>query len=97
MSDSLYRGPRIRTFNVTDNFNRQVVVIEIHTSLTGPRLIRVFEQLRRERALPDLLRVGSGPEFLGQVFMQWIQASGLLIRFIQPGKPNKNAFIERFI
>lgn len=96
MSDSLYRGPRFRTFNVIDDFNREVVAIEIDTSLTGPRLIRVFEQLRRERALPDLLRVDNGPEFLGEAFTQWARGNGMLIRFIQPGKPNQNAFIERF-
>lgn len=96
MSDSLYRGPRFRTFNVIDDFNREAVAIEIDTSLTGPRLIRVFEQLQRERALPDLLRVDNGPEFLGDAFTQWAQANGMLIRFIQPGKPNQNAFIERF-
>lgn len=96
MSDSLYRGPRFRTFNVIDDFNREVVAIEIDTSLTGPRLVRVFEQLRRERALPDLLRVDNGPEFLGEAFTQWARDNGMLIRFIQPGKPNQNAFIERF-
>lgn len=96
MSDSLYRGPRSRTFNVIDDFNREAVAIEIDTSLTGSRLIRVFEQLRRERALSALLRVDNGPEFLGEAFTQWAQDNGMLIRFIQPGKPNQNAFIERF-
>jgi putative transposase len=64
--------------------------------LRGERLIRVFERLRIERCLPDVLRVGNGPEFLGGDFVAWAEQSDLFIRYIQPGKPNQNAFIERF-
>jgi len=38
-----------------DNFNREAIHIEIDTSITGRRLIRVFERLRLERGLPDIL------------------------------------------
>lgn len=44
MSDSLYAGNRFRTFNVIDDCNREILAIEIDTSITGPRLIRVFER-----------------------------------------------------
>ena len=42
MSDALSEGIRFRTFNVMDHFNREAVAIEIDTSITGSRLIRVF-------------------------------------------------------
>ena len=57
MSDSLYGGNRFRIFNVMDHFNREAVAIEIDTSITGSRLIRVFGQLQAERGLPSTLRV----------------------------------------
>lgn len=57
MSDTLYAGKRFRTFNVIDDFNREVLQVEIDTSITGKRLIRVFERLRLDRGLPDVLRV----------------------------------------
>src|SRR5690348_3462801 len=38
----------------------------------------------------------TGPEFLGEVFVQWAKANGMAIQYIQPGKPNQNAYIERF-
>lgn len=38
--------------------------VEIDTSITGRRLIRVFERLKYERSLPETLRVDNGPEFL---------------------------------
>lgn len=96
MSDSLYSGTRFRTFNVLDDFNREVVAIEVDTSLTSERLVRVFEQLKTQRGLPDMLRTDNGPEFLGAVFTDWCAQNSIMIDYIEPGKPNQNAFIERF-
>ena len=46
MSDARYHGMRFRTFNGLDDFNREALAIEIDTSLSSMRLIRVFEQLK---------------------------------------------------
>lgn len=96
VSDALMNGRRFRTFNVTDDFNREAIHIEIDTSITSERLVRVFEQIQRERALPQVLRTDNGPEFLGERFTAWAKEAGMAIQYIQPGKPNQNAFIERF-
>lgn len=96
MHDTLYSGKRYRTFNVIDDHHREAVTIEIDSSLTGERLVRVFERIAAERPLPDVLRVDNGPEFLSQVFVDWMKQQGVLIHYIQPGEPNQNAFIERF-
>jgi len=96
MSDALYNGVRFRTFNVIDDFNREALAIEIDMSLPSRRLVRVFEQLKAERGLPDVLRTDNGPEFLGEVFVNWCESNGVLIDYIAPGKPNQNAYIERF-
>jgi len=42
MSDMLYTEKRFRTFNMINDFNREVILIEIDTSITGRRLIRIF-------------------------------------------------------
>jgi putative transposase len=96
MSDALYQGMRFRTFNVIDDYNREALAIEIDTSLRSQRLVRLFERLKETRGLPDMLRVDNGPELLGQVFVDWMRNHGVLIQYIQPGKPNQNAYIERF-
>ena len=96
MSDGLYHGTRFRTFNVLDDCNREAIAIEVDTSLPSGRLIRVFERLRAERGLPTTLRVDNGPEFCSGEFMAWAEEAGMRIQHIQPGKPNQNAFIERF-
>jgi hypothetical protein len=40
-------------------------------AVTSRRLIRVFECLRLERGLPDILRVDNGPQFLSGEFVAW--------------------------
>ena len=96
MSDALLFGSRFRTFNVIDDFNRESVVIEIDTSITAKRLIRIFEILRVTRGLPDVLRLDNGPEGTSAEFSAWAEEHGMLIQYIQPGEPNQNAYIERF-
>lgn len=96
MSDALACGRRFRTFNVVDDFNREALHIEIDTSITSMRLVRVFQQLQIQQGLPEILRTDNGPEFLGEAFTSWAKEAGMAIQYIQPGKPNQNAYIERF-
>jgi len=90
MSDALACGRRIRTFNIVDDFNREALHIEVDTSITSLRLVRIFEQLKRDHGLPRSLGTDNGPEFLGEAFAQWAKDNGMAIRYIQPGKPNQN-------
>ena len=60
------------------------------------RLVRIFERLRTDHGLPQVLRTDNGPEFLGETFTHWAKNAGMAIQYIQPGKPNQNAYIERF-
>lgn len=39
MADALWAGRRFRTFNVSDDFNRESLRIEIYTSLPSQRVI----------------------------------------------------------
>ena len=96
MNDALSNGRRFRTFNVVDDFNREALHIEIDTSITSARLVRVFEQLKSQHGLPEVLKTDNGPEFLGQTFTAWAKEVGMAIQCIEPGKPNQNAYVERF-
>lgn len=48
-------GRRFRTFNVVDDFNREVLPIEIDLSLPAPRVIRVLERVSLFRGYPEKL------------------------------------------
>ena len=43
-----------------------------------------------------MVRVDNGPELTAEAFVEWCTAHRIAIGYIQPGKPDQNAFIERF-
>jgi len=40
--------------------------VKVDTSINSNRLVRIFEQLKRDHGLPQVLCSGNGPEFLGE-------------------------------
>ena len=55
MHDQLEDGRSFRLFNVIDDFNREVLHIEVDTSINSNRLVRVFEQIKHDHGLPHRL------------------------------------------
>ena len=96
MHDSLWDGRTFRLLNVIDDYNREVLAIEVDTSLPALRVIRVLEQLKTVRALPKMIRTDNGPEFISCKLDQWCKAHKITLAYIQPGKPTQNAYVERF-
>src|SRR6266446_10801277 len=52
-------------------------------------------RLRLNIRLP-FVRVDNGPELTAEAFVEWCTAQRIGIGYIQPGKPDQNAFIGRF-
>ena len=52
-------------------------------------------QITRDHGLPTIIYTDMGPEFLGEAFKQWSTDSDVVLQHIQPGNPNRNAFIAR--
>jgi putative transposase len=96
MSDSLYCGRRFRVLNVIDEGTREALEIVVDTSLPAARVVRELEQIKSVRGKPRRIRVDNGPEMLAQVFTDWCEDNHVELVYIQPGKPNQNAYIERF-
>ena len=96
MSDSLYNKVRYRTFNVIDDYNRELLGIDIGISMPSLRVIRYLDRLAEWHGYPEKVRVDNGSEFTSEVFMNWAKAHNILIDYIQPGCPYQNAYIERF-
>ncbi len=96
MADSLADRRRIRFLNLVDDFSRECLSIEADTSLPGARVVRILEGLRQQRGCPCQLVIDNGPEFTGRALDQWAYAHGVELVFIEPGKPQQNAYIESF-
>jgi len=95
MSDSLWDGRRVRLLNIIDDYNREILAIEIDTSLPSLRVIRVLERLKVARGLPKMIRVDNGPEFISTKLNIWTRENQIELAFIQPGKPMQNGYVER--
>jgi putative transposase len=96
MHEALYGGRRFRTLNVLDEAKREGLAIEVGASIPATRVICVLEQLVTLYGRPQALRLDNGPELTAEVFTVWCHAQQIALRYIQPGKPDQNAFIERF-
>jgi len=96
MSDALDDGRKIRTFNVMDDYNREGLTIDVDFSLPSERVIRSLEQVIEWRGKPAAIRCDNGPEYISQKLEEWATKHQITLLFIQPGKPNQNAYIERF-
>jgi len=96
MSDSLVYGRRFRVLNVIDDFNREALAIEPDFSLSGERVIRVLKEVIFMRGKPREIRVDNGPEFISNALQNWATDNNIKMKYIQPGSPTQNAYIERF-
>lgn len=95
-SDRLCDGRPFRTLNVIDIFTRRCLGIEVDTSLSSERVVRVLERLTGQFGQPKLLQIDNGPEFRGKTLDVWAKKNGVELHFIDPGKPTQNGHIESF-
>jgi putative transposase len=96
VSDGFVDGRRLRCLNIVDDFTRECLAIEVDTSLPGRRVVSVLERLAEFRGLPQSVTVDNGPEFISKALDEWAYRQQLQLRFIAPGKPTQNAYVESF-
>ncbi len=96
MHDTLYDGRKFRLLNVIDEGNREALRIKCGSSIPSTRLLRVLDELIDFYSKPKAIRMDNGPEMTSAKFVSWGEQHGIELRYIQPGKPNQNAFVERF-
>jgi transposase InsO family protein len=96
MSNALWDGRRYRTFNVVDDFNREILAIEVDFNLPLARAVRTLERIATIRGYPLKLRVDNGSELVSIALAEWAEEHGVTLEFIKLGKPMQNGFIERF-
>ena len=96
LADQLADGRSFRTLNVIDDFNREGLGIELDFSLPAARVVRALDQIIEWRGRHAVIRVDNGPEYVSGTLAVWAEKRGIVLWFIQPGKPQQNAYVERY-
>ena len=96
ISDGFVDGRRLRCLNIVDDFMKECLAIEVDTALPGRRFVGVLERLAELRGLQRTITVDNGPEFVSKALDAWAYEQRLALHFIEPGKPQRNAYIEGF-
>ena len=96
MSDQLADYRRFRILNLLDDHSRVCPGQIVDLSITGARLARFLDDLALTWGLPEEIVLDNGPEGTSRAMFDWSERTGVRLRFIEPGKPVQNAFVESF-
>lgn len=97
VSDEVRTGARrIRGLTVIDTHSRYCYAIEMDTSITGERVVRVLDRIFSQHGFPRMITVDNGPEFTSKAMSKWAYKNNVKLSFSRPGTPTDNPFIESF-
>ena len=93
--DRLASGRSLKCLTVVDDATQEAVAVMPDTAISGVYVTRILDELKANRGLPKVIRSDNGREFCGRAMAIWAHENGVLLRFIEPGKPNQKA-VESF-
>lgn len=97
VSDKLCDGRSFRILTMIDQFTRECIGLVANRSMHGSDVVSALTEAIEERgAVPRSITVDNGSEFAGRVLEAWAIQHGVQLRFIRPGRPVENGFIESF-
>lgn len=94
--DRIADGRALKCLTVVDDATHESVTIHPDTAISGTYVTRILDRIKADRGLPKVIRSDNGREFCGRAMATWAHENGVSLRFIEPGKPNQNAYVESF-
>ena len=96
MSDTFGASRKFRILAVNDDCTRENLGLIADTSLSGARVARELTAMVRIYGKPDCIVSDNGTEFTSTAILKWAGDTGVVLHYIDPGKPQQNGLIESF-
>lgn len=96
LSDTFGASRRFRILAVNDDCCRENLCLVADTSISGARVARELDALVRVYGKPKSIVSDNGTEFTSRAILKWANDNDVDWHYIDPGKPQQNAFIESF-
>jgi putative transposase len=96
MEDRMENGRKIRVLNIIDDFNREVISMEVNYSFPSNQVVEAVKQAIEWRGKPRKIRTDNGTEFIANAFEQYCLNNKIDHVRIRKGKPAQNSYVERF-
>jgi putative transposase len=96
LSDTFGASRRFRILAVNDDSCRENLCLMADTSISGAKVARELDALVRAYGKPASIVSDNGTEFTSRAILKWANDKDVDWHYIDPGKPQQNAFIESF-
>lgn len=96
VSDTFGASRRFRILAVNDDCCRENLGLVADTSISGARVARELDAMVRLYGKPGSIVSDNGTEFTSKAILKWAKDNDVEWHYIDPGKPQQNAFIESF-
>lgn len=96
LSDKFGASRKFRILAVNDDCCRENPCLMVDTSICGARVARELDALVRVYGKPACMVSDNGTEFTSPAILNWANENDVEWHYIDPGKPQQNAFIESF-
>jgi putative transposase len=96
VADTFGASRRLRILAINDDCCRENLCLLADTSISGVRVARKLDALVRLYGKPACIVSDNGTEFTSRAILRWASENKVEWHYIDPGKPQQNAFIESF-
>ncbi|QFT71774.1 IS2 transposase TnpB [Ruegeria sp. THAF33] len=96
LADTFGASRRFCILAVNDDCCRENLCLMADTSISGTRVARELDALVRIYGMPASIVSDNGTEFTSRAILKWANDNDVEWHYIDPGRPQQNAFIESF-
>jgi len=96
VADTFGISRRLRILAINDDARRENLCLLGDTSISSVRVARELDTLVRLYGKPACIVSDNGTEFTSRAILKWASENRVEWHYIDPGKPQQNAFLESF-